>query len=273
MNFGVKLKQLRQHRELSQPELADAAQIEQSYLSKLENGRSLPSAEVLARLMTALNLTMEELLDGIDGEEARSRLSSIPQIGTHLQTTAAAQLKHRRQLLIVSLVTLGLGFAVLVAGTSALLFPDVDYQYEYASTELVPHGESGQRYDSLEEFARYVIGERIANAEETAAGSPSFEVQAYREQYKYGDLRFPVYLLENEFIGTYFHRAADANEEVILNAAGFNSGGSRLFALSEQHAIAQPENGYLLFAGLLLLALGAAGLVYTLLSNALFRNK
>jgi len=37
MNFGDRIRQLRQDKGLTQPELADAMGIEQSYLSKLEN--------------------------------------------------------------------------------------------------------------------------------------------------------------------------------------------------------------------------------------------
>ena len=37
MKLGEKIKKLRNDAELTQPELADKAQIEQSYLSKLEN--------------------------------------------------------------------------------------------------------------------------------------------------------------------------------------------------------------------------------------------
>ena len=49
MNFGDKIRQLRKDKNFTQPELAEAMGIEQSYLSKLENGKSLPSNDVLAR--------------------------------------------------------------------------------------------------------------------------------------------------------------------------------------------------------------------------------
>lgn len=269
MNFGEKLKSLRQQRGLSQPELAEAAQIEQSYLSKLENDRSLPSHDVLDRLMAALKVSMDALLDGIDDAEARQRLSAIPQVGSRYQATASAQLRQRQRWMFSSLLTIGFGIAILVAGMGALLFPDVDFRYEYNSTELVPLGEGGQRYESLQDFVEYLIGEQI---ESEGPDRIAFETQVYRESQKFGDLRFPHYLMEDEFLGTQFHRAANAEDTQILSAAGFANGGSRLFVLTERHSLMRPENGYLLFVGWLLLALGCAGLVQTLLS-AVFTNR
>ncbi len=40
MRFGEKLKELRNEKEWTQPEMAEAIGIEQSYWSKLENGKS-----------------------------------------------------------------------------------------------------------------------------------------------------------------------------------------------------------------------------------------
>ena len=51
MNFGDKIRQLRTDKNLTQPELAAAMGIEQSYLSKLENGKSLPSNDMLQRIL------------------------------------------------------------------------------------------------------------------------------------------------------------------------------------------------------------------------------
>lgn len=270
MNFGEKLKQLRQQQALSQPDLAEAAQIEQSYLSKLENGRSLPSQDVLNRLMLALNVTMDDLLDGIDDEEARLKLSNIPQVGAHIQMTASTQLQRQRTWLFTSLMLIGVGSAVLFAGAAALIFPDINFHYEYTSTDLVPLGDNGQRYDSIEDFVRYRVGER------QEAGEPdedTFLIQVAREERTLGDLIFPTYLLEDEFLGTRFQRDADANENAILQAAGFTLGGSRTFDLSDRHSLYRSENRYLIFLGWLLGWIGVASLAYTLLRNVIAKPK
>lgn len=73
MSFEENLRTLRLARGLTQPVLADKAGIEQSYLSKLENGRSKPSEEVLERLAEALEVTPEALQQNGDETEERRR--------------------------------------------------------------------------------------------------------------------------------------------------------------------------------------------------------
>ena len=71
MAFHDNLRTLRLARGLTQPALAENADIEQSYLSKLENGRSRPSDEVLARLAQALETAPENLLSNGDDHDSR----------------------------------------------------------------------------------------------------------------------------------------------------------------------------------------------------------
>ncbi len=52
MNIGERIKQLRIDKNLTQPQLAELANIEQSYLSKLENDKYIPSREILCSLLT-----------------------------------------------------------------------------------------------------------------------------------------------------------------------------------------------------------------------------
>jgi transcriptional regulator with XRE-family HTH domain len=74
MAFHENLRVLRLAKGMTQPQLAELAQIEQSYLSKLENGRSSPSDEVLKRLADALATPAEELLrNGDDAPDASGR--------------------------------------------------------------------------------------------------------------------------------------------------------------------------------------------------------
>ena len=56
MKFGEKLKVLRHDRGLTQPEMAEAIGIEQSYLSKLENDKSLPSEDTFVRILEVFGL-------------------------------------------------------------------------------------------------------------------------------------------------------------------------------------------------------------------------
>lgn len=71
MSFHDNLRTLRLTRGFTQPALAEKADIEQSYLSKLENGRSKPSEDVLARLASALETTPEALANGDEADPGR----------------------------------------------------------------------------------------------------------------------------------------------------------------------------------------------------------
>lgn len=56
--FGAELRRWRQHRRLSQLELATTAEVSQRHLSFLENGRSRPSPEMVEHLAIALDVPL-----------------------------------------------------------------------------------------------------------------------------------------------------------------------------------------------------------------------
>jgi transcriptional regulator with XRE-family HTH domain len=60
MNFGERLKQIRTEKGLTQPQFAQLAGIEQSYLSKLENDKSVPSAEMFTTILSGLGMLDEQ---------------------------------------------------------------------------------------------------------------------------------------------------------------------------------------------------------------------
>ncbi len=62
MSLGSRIRELRAERHLTQIELAKKAGLSPSYISKLEADRyRRPSADVLLRLASALNVVVEEL--------------------------------------------------------------------------------------------------------------------------------------------------------------------------------------------------------------------
>lgn len=63
MTFGTRLKELRLARRMNQRDLADKADIDVTYLSKIENGRMEPPAEdTIQRLASILGADADELL-------------------------------------------------------------------------------------------------------------------------------------------------------------------------------------------------------------------
>lgn len=79
MSVAENLKHWRQVRGLTQPELAERADIEQSYLSKLENGHSQASEAVRERLAAALGIDTDTLLrsPSRNGQVRRMSLAGV----------------------------------------------------------------------------------------------------------------------------------------------------------------------------------------------------
>lgn len=63
MILTEKLKALRKSKGWTQAQAADAIAIQQSYLSKLENGLFEPSEEVIAKIALAYKISTRELSD------------------------------------------------------------------------------------------------------------------------------------------------------------------------------------------------------------------
>lgn len=61
MRFGDYIRELRRKHQWTQPEAAKEVGIEQSYLSKLESGKSYPSEDVFSSLMTAYKIELRDL--------------------------------------------------------------------------------------------------------------------------------------------------------------------------------------------------------------------
>ncbi|NQY64150.1 MAG: helix-turn-helix transcriptional regulator [Alteromonadaceae bacterium] len=80
MNFGEQFKKLRNELGLSQPQLSELTGIEQSYLSKLENDKSVPSNEIFRSLLSAYKIDLNQFLSDFDLKRDRELLSQIPDV-------------------------------------------------------------------------------------------------------------------------------------------------------------------------------------------------
>lgn len=64
--LGMRIRYLRSQKKWSQEDLALEADINKNYISDLERGNRNPTLRVLERIALAFNITLEELLKGID---------------------------------------------------------------------------------------------------------------------------------------------------------------------------------------------------------------
>ncbi|MFH2091164.1 MAG: helix-turn-helix transcriptional regulator [Pseudomonadota bacterium] len=69
MKFHDKLVKLRKERKWSQTALSEQAGVNITYLSRLENGKSQPSGDMLWKIAKALGVSMDYFMDE-DAEEA-----------------------------------------------------------------------------------------------------------------------------------------------------------------------------------------------------------
>ena len=139
MKFGEKLKELRNEKEMTQPEMAEAFGIEQSYLSKLENDKSLPSNDILVRILEVFGLNIADVVDGLD-QSSKNQLRALPEVADHYHRQKQLIIGNRQRWLLGSAILLALGAAFIYAGNVHLFFTDVVYQY--TSHGVVLDGES-----------------------------------------------------------------------------------------------------------------------------------
>ncbi|MDO1448974.1 XRE family transcriptional regulator [Rhodocytophaga aerolata] len=66
LRIGKKIREIRQRQQVKLHELAEEAQISKGLLSKIENGRTIPSLPVLLSLIQVLKIEMSEFFNGIE---------------------------------------------------------------------------------------------------------------------------------------------------------------------------------------------------------------
>lgn len=226
MNFGDKLRTLRQERGLTQPDLAQAMGIEQSYLSKLENGKSLPSNDMLHRILDVFQLEVGDLVDDLD-QGVRNQLRHIPDIAAHFNHQKQMLIGNRRRWLLLSALLLAFGAALIYAGQVHLLVPNVVYQY--ASEGVVRAGESKE----------------IFRHQSVPLGASQEEIAAQRN-----DL---LSRIDEDYLQTRDYRGSVFNVPV--------AGGSRTYYLSGEVETAPWQNKAITLLGLLMAVFGLTGLV------------
>lgn len=61
--FGLRVKELRKEKSLSQEALANIAEIDRTYMTSLENGKRNISLQNIDKVIKALDLTIDEFFD------------------------------------------------------------------------------------------------------------------------------------------------------------------------------------------------------------------
>jgi transcriptional regulator with XRE-family HTH domain len=149
MNFGDKLKHIRTEKNLTQPQLADAIGIEQSYLSKLENDKSQPSAEMFSTIIKALDLDPKAFLGDIDPKVLQTSLRHIPEVSQFLNGTVTRRVHNAKKWLLGAAAACALGFALMLAANDGIFSPN--NKYRYISKGVILKNESDQVFEQYRE--------------------------------------------------------------------------------------------------------------------------
>lgn len=228
MNFGDKLRQLRNDKQLTQPELAEAMGIEQSYLSKLENDRSLPSNDVLNRILNVFGLELGEMVNDLE-QGAKNQLRQLPDVAAHFNQQKQQIIGNRRRWLITSALFLSLGVALIYAGNQHLFFSN--YVYQYKSDGILRDGEPKELLHSPMQYLP-----NSASHEATDEFLTSIKARSDESYVQYGD-----------FHGNIFNVPVE--------------GGSRTYYLEDETEIKPWQSTAVVFFGVLLAMFGMTGIL------------
>jgi transcriptional regulator with XRE-family HTH domain len=232
--FGEKVRQLRTERNLTQPQLAQAIGIEQSYLSKLENDKSVPSADIFQAILKAFSIDVASLLAGVDEKQIHSDLRQVPEVADHLKAQIITRIHSIERWLYGSGVALALGLALGLAGYRGLLFAQMQYNYE--SPGVLQPGEAPDFFDRYGGLLRQQVSADLINEQERIARVIEIESRKSLD-----------YRLLDEYRGQGFLEKTP--------------GGNRFFFFHHASAHERPQNRWLMFIGALLACGGIVGFV------------
>jgi transcriptional regulator with XRE-family HTH domain len=144
MKLGEKIKKLRNDAELTQPELAEKTQIEQSYLSKLENEKGSPSFEVIEKIANAFDLTGMALIESLDISYVQEQLTHIPEIAVQAAEKSRLKEEKIKKWYLQGVLLIVCGIALYFSGTRGIFISN--NLYEYSSAGEIYVGEPLERY-------------------------------------------------------------------------------------------------------------------------------
>jgi len=185
VNVGEKIRQLRTERNLTQPQLAESIGIEQSYLSKLENDKSVPSADIFQAILKAFGVDLATFLQGIDERIVHGDLRQIPEVSHHINAKLACRVHNIRRWLFGSAVACVVGLSLVVAGAMGLIFSNE--QYTYYSPGVVISGEATNIFSMHNHLLLAALAAGTITHDERAKQMAAFNTHRVREDYLLSD--------------------------------------------------------------------------------------
>jgi transcriptional regulator with XRE-family HTH domain len=230
MTLGEQLKKLRNDKALSQPELANIAGIEQSYLSKLENDKSMPSNDIFRKLLAAFDSSLPEFLTPFDKNYTDTQLRQIPDIEHWLKNQQQSQMLNQRRYLYICSALIVLAITLFYTGQSKILVPEIQFQYYSKGIVL-----AGEPKDVFDDWQRLMPEGREGR---NIYLKKKIEMTQRKDE---------LYFLSKKFIGQ--------NYVVTLPE------GIRAYSFIGEKRIVQPMNAWLRISGVFFFIMGIMGFV------------
>lgn len=202
MKLGDYLRLVRERREWTQPTAASKVGIEQSYLSKLETGKSYPSEEIFEKLTSAYQIDIDNLTAQVSDEELE-KLRTVRSVHSNVLGNHRRENLNSRNWLVAGLIALTLSGASF----GAAFVPDQgDRKYQYRSQGLLLAGEQLsafeavnrgdtvlsqellERLDQVDKVIDTYKGESFI--EDTIEGRRFYQLYAQPESTKHSPIRF-----------------------------------------------------------------------------------
>mgnify|MGYP000037546386 CR=1 FL=1 len=230
MTLGEQLKKLRNAKALSQPDLANIAGIEQSYLSKLENDKSMPSNDIFRKLLAAFNLSLPEFITAFENRYISNQLSQIPDIEHWLKQQQQSQTMNQRKYLYFCSALIVFAITLFFAGENNRLFSNT--QFQYYSQGIVLAGEPKNIFNDWQKL--------IPRGHENQKLYEQKKVEMTQR-------RDDKFILSEEFLGKIY---------IVTLPEG-----SRVYRLDGEKWIANPVNAWLQIAGVFFFVMGIMGFI------------
>lgn len=144
MKFGDYLRQIREKNGWTQPEAAARADIEQSYLSKLETGKSYPSEDIFSRLVRAYSMDVTDMSNAVFSAEL-DKLRDVAEVRNVVLARQRGETRFMRGWLLAGLALVMIGSGLL--GMAISLPDDFEATFRYRSAGVIKEGESPTLYD------------------------------------------------------------------------------------------------------------------------------
>ncbi len=229
MTLGEQLKKLRNAKEMSQPDLANLAGIEQSYLSKLENDKSIPSNDIFRKLLTAFELSLAQFLVAFDKSYVVAQLSQIPDIEHWLKQQQQSQMVNQRRYLYFCSALIVFALTLFYIGQSKILLPET--QFQYYSEGVILKGEPQDIFNDWRQLIPRTAGNKVLDQKQIEM------TQRQDEQF----------IMSEKFLGQRY--------QITLPE------GMRVFRANGEKVIAQPANAWLRIAGVFFFVMGIMGFI------------